>query len=82
VVLERVFGINLTNSDGKQVSVREIGEQHCLEDFGGVIPTAQDYLQEMEHKEWMGGKGRPPSHRKIEKKQEKAPVSIFDVTFD
>lgn len=68
-ILERVFGVTITNSDGKQVSVRDIGEQHVLEDFGGkFIPTAQDYLQEMEVKGWMqNGHGVPPSHAKIEK---------------
>jgi len=61
-ILERVFGTTLTNSDGRTVSVRDIGEQHILEDFGGrFIPTAQDYLQEMEFMEWMlAGKGKPP----------------------
>lgn len=71
VILEKVFGVTITNSDGKLVSVRDIGEQHILEDFGGkFIPTAQDYLQEMEFKEWMNnGKGNPPSHAKIEKRK-------------
>ncbi len=82
VVLERVFGVNLTNSDGKLVSVREVGEQHVLEDFGGVIPSAADWLAEVEYQEWMGGKGRPPSHRKIEQKQNSRPVSTRDITFD
>jgi hypothetical protein len=63
-VLEKVFGHNITNSDGKEVSVRDIGEQHCMEDFGGVIPSAEDFLSEMELKDWMGGKGKPPSQRK------------------
>lgn len=69
-VLERVFGHNITNSDGRQVSVRDIGEQHVLEDFGNrFIPSAQDYLQEMEIKEWMvSGKGVAPSFAKIDKK--------------
>lgn len=59
-------------SDGKLVSVREIGEQHILEDFGGFIPTAQDYLGEMEMKLWMNSGARgtvPPSHQKIEAKK-------------
>ncbi len=62
-VLERIFGVVLTNSNGRQVSVRDIGEQHVLEDFGGrYIPSAQDYLQEMECKTWMiAGKGTVPS---------------------
>ena len=62
-ILEKVFGVVLTNSAGRQVSVRDIGEQHVLEDFGGrFIPSAQDYLQETEMKEWMVmGKGEPPT---------------------
>ena len=53
----------IINSDGKEISVREIGEQHVLEDFGmRYIPSAQDYLQEMEMKSWMNnGMGEPPT---------------------
>jgi NADH dehydrogenase FAD-containing subunit len=68
-VLERVFGHVITNSEGHDISVREIGERHVLEDFQmKFIPTAQDYLQEMEIKHWMnnGVSDVPPSHRKIE----------------
>jgi hypothetical protein len=66
VVLERVFGVTITNFDGKVVSVRDIGEQHILEDYGGFIPTAQDFLQEIEWQSWMNnGKDKPPSHKKL-----------------
>jgi uncharacterized protein DUF6915 len=65
VVLEKVFGITITNSAGKIVSVRDIGEQHVFEDFG-FIPSGQDFLGEMEYKTWMEGKGKPPSYQKIE----------------
>jgi hypothetical protein len=70
-ILERVFGHNITNSDGRLVSVRDIGEQHVLEDFGGrYIPSAQDYLQEIEIKEWMvKGLGEPPSFAKLVPKE-------------
>ena len=59
----------ITNSDGKVVSVRDIGEQHILEDYAGkFIPSAQDFLCEMEYKPWMqNGKGTPPSFERIEK---------------
>ena len=41
-VLERVFGHNI-DIGGKLVSVRDVGEQHILEDFGGrFIPTPQE----------------------------------------
>lgn len=69
VVLERIFGVTLVNSDGNTVSVRNIGEQHVGEDFHGFIPSAQDYLQEMEFKPWMmNGKGKPPSCARLYKK--------------
>ena len=66
----RTNGTTIKNSDGKEISVREIGEQHVLEDFGmKYIPSAQDYIQEMEMKSWMNnGLGEPPtSFKKIEK---------------
>lgn len=62
----------IINSDGRAVSVRDIGEQHCLEDFGHkFIPSAQDYLQEMEYTTWMqNGMQTPPSFNKIGKHRE------------
>lgn len=61
-VLPKVFGETFTNSDGKLISTRDIGEQHCLEDFGGkFIPSAQDYLEGIPYKNWMNnGAGEPP----------------------
>lgn len=72
-VLERVFGHTITNSKGREVSVRLIGEEHILEDFGGrFIPTAQDYLKEIELQDWMvSGKTTPPSFRRVAKKETK-----------
>ncbi len=61
--LERAFGPVLTNSDGRKVPVRSIAEQHVLEDFGGFIPTLQDFLCELSYKPWMNGLGDPPSRR-------------------
>lgn len=63
-VLERVFGTTFENSAGKTISVRDIGEQHVFEDMG-CIPSAHDYLAEIEYKPWMGGKGRPPGYQKV-----------------
>lgn len=62
-----ILGGQIINSDGKRVSVRDVGEQHVLEDFAHkFIPTPQDYLQEMEFMDWMqNGKGHPPSHAKL-----------------
>jgi hypothetical protein len=49
----------------KAVSTREVGEQHIKEDLRGYIPTAQDFLQDMEFKNWMAGLGHPPSFSRI-----------------
>ena len=59
--LERVFGVSFTNSDGQLVQTRDIGEQHILEDFGGFIPTVEDYLGEVEYEPWLNGGFPPPS---------------------
>lgn len=78
-ILERVFGHTITNSDGRIVSVREIGEQHILEDFQmKFIPTAQDYLAEMEIRNWMnnGHKGSPPSHERIAAKKKTMKIML------
>ena len=53
-LLERVFGSFVTNSDGKQVSVRDLGEEHVLQDLG-FIPTMQDWLEKMPIEPWMSG---------------------------
>lgn len=76
--LERIFGYEITNSDGRKVSVRDIGEQHVLEDFGNrFIPSAQDYLQEIEMKDWMvSGKGTPPSFAKVVKQDNEVRVKV------
>lgn len=58
---EQKFGIVITNSDGKQVPVRFIGEQHVKEDIG-FIPTIKDYLDHMNPQGWMY---RPGDGRKV-----------------
>lgn len=51
---ERIFGAAITNSEGKKVPVRYIGEQHVREDLGR-IPTAQDWLSQIRVVRWMYG---------------------------
>lgn len=46
------FGTTITNSTGKQVPVRAIGEQHVREDCG-FIPTVADWLRHIEPQPWM-----------------------------
>ena len=68
-IVELIFGVARTNSDGKLYCVRDIAEQHVLEDFGHkYIPSAQDYLEHMDFKDWMQnglGKPGPSSVRKL-----------------
>ena len=96
-VLERVHFINsgpmtadgcfptIVNSDGREVSVREIGEQHVLEDFRmKFIPTACDYLSNISMNMWMnGGMGGdvPPSHRdcNLKTKKKSKPIELSDI---
>lgn len=63
---EQIFGVVITNSDGKNVPVRFIGEQHIKEDLG-FIPTIKDYLDNMEIVGWMY---KPGDGRKLLKKIE------------
>lgn len=49
---EEKFGTYITNSEGRMVPVRVLGEQHCMEDLGW-IPTIKDYLDNMEVQGWM-----------------------------
>ena len=48
------FGRTLINSDGKEVFVRDVAEQHVLEDLG-FIPSLSDWLREMPSQPWMAG---------------------------
>lgn len=57
---ERVFGVTITNSDGRQVPVRIIGEQHIKEDCHGRIPTVQDWLKNLKPETWMCRPGDMP----------------------
>lgn len=50
---ERVFGHVIVNSDGKEVPVRYICEQHIKEDCGGIVPSVQDWLKSIKPEPWM-----------------------------
>lgn len=53
-IAERIFGTNITNSDGKLVSVRDIAESHIIEDIGR-IPTLEQCFKTMSIESWMSG---------------------------
>jgi hypothetical protein len=51
---EKIFGRSFINSDGKTVYVRYVGEQHVKEDCNGYIPTAKEWIDNIQTpKEWM-----------------------------
>lgn len=58
-LIEELFGRTITNSDGKEVFVRDIAEQHVLEDLGW-IPSLSDWLREMPAQPWMAGAKKLP----------------------
>lgn len=64
---EQLFGPYITNSDGRQVPTRYIGEQHVIEDLG-FIPTFQDYVECMTIEKWMGKVGE---HRRLKQDRER-----------
>lgn len=53
---ERVFGTYITNSEGKKVVVRDIGEDHVFQDLG-FIPTPEHWLRNMKVQDWMYKRG-------------------------
>jgi hypothetical protein len=64
-ILEKIFGRTIKNSAGVKVAVRDIGQWHVMEDFGGSFPTAQDYLTNFKLEPWMDNGANdsvPPSH--------------------
>lgn len=84
----RSHGTCIKNSDGKLVSVREVAEQHCLEDFRmRFIPTLSDYFNNMQMELWYNnamGASVPPSHAKIKgtdalKEMVKRKISLGEV---
>lgn len=70
---ERVFGNSIINSDGKEVFVRYIGEQHVIEDLG-FIPSLEDWFENMEMQKWM--MSRDMRIHKANKAKDRLPKSL------
>ena len=52
-IVPKIFGYNITNSDGKSVDVVDIAMLHILEDFRmKFVPTPQDYLKHLQVQPW------------------------------
>jgi hypothetical protein len=53
-IIPKIFGYNITNSDGKSIDTTDIAMLHIAEDFRmKFIPTAQDYLKHLNVQPWM-----------------------------
>ena len=61
-IVEKVFGTYFKNSQGKDGSVRDVAEDHIIEDLG-FIPTMENYLNNMQMQPWMSGTMR--NRRKV-----------------
>lgn len=68
-IVEKVFGTNITNAEGKLVSTRDIAEQHIIEDLG-FIPSLDKWLSSMSLETWMGGKTKKKKVMSFEEPQE------------
>jgi hypothetical protein len=52
--VKRVFGMSFVNSDGKTVYTRYVAEQHVKEDCNGYIPSAKEWVDNINTPtEWM-----------------------------
>jgi hypothetical protein len=71
---EEKFGTVITNSEGRMVPVRIIGEQHIMEDLGW-IPTIKDYLDNMGVQGWMF---KPGEGRKMLKEMSKEKLDFVN----
>lgn len=69
-ILTKIFGeVFYRKSDNVAISTRDIGEQHVAEDYKGFIPSASDFIDNLNMEDWMvNGKGKPPSHATIVRK--------------
>lgn len=63
-IVERVFGRTIVNSDGRELSTRDVAEQHIIEDLG-FLPSLEDFLDELPLSTWHGGIHRLPKDKRV-----------------
>lgn len=63
-LVEQVFGTTITNSIGRDISTRDIAEQHVIEDMG-FIPRVDQWLNNMKFEDWMYGSARKRAKKKF-----------------
>lgn len=67
-IVEQVFGTFIVNSTGNKVSVRDIAEQHVIDDLGH-IPSLNACFSGLKLESWMGGnpQKRKPMYKMLKK---------------
>jgi hypothetical protein len=54
VIIPKIFGYNIINSEGRSIDTVDIAMLHIAEDFRmKFVPTPQDYLKNMQLQPWM-----------------------------
>ena len=54
MMVERLFGQERTNSEGRLYSPRAVAENHMIADLG-FIPTVEHYFKNLQVQPWMSG---------------------------
>lgn len=73
----RAQGVHVKNSEGKKVHVRDIAEQHVLEDFRNkFIPSLNDYLSNMNLQMWMDNAMGSPQSKLEQSESDTSKTSI------
>lgn len=63
-IVEKTFGVSMKNSEGKLVSIRDLAEDHVIEDLG-FIPSLDHWLGNMTSQDWMFGGRRKQTNNKF-----------------
>lgn len=62
---ESVFGVTILNDEEKVVSVRDIAEDHIIQDLG-FIPTVETWLNKLPIEPWMSGSVKHIRYRMVD----------------
>lgn len=62
---EQMFGVTITNSQDKVVSVRDIAEEHIIQDLG-FIPTVEHWLKNIPIELWMSGSVKHHRQKRVD----------------
>lgn len=73
VIIPAVFGPCIVNADGKDVSTKDIAEQHIIEDTGR-LPSIQDWVSKIKIEPWMG----PPGGKRRGQRRKKRDSPLDD----